>query len=78
MKRGKKRKLWLVQWAEGDRRPSHKLGWCDEMTKSQAKRAMRQFMETINSHREVAGDPVTLARFFREHYWNEEAEGVWR
>ena len=75
LRRGKKRRLWLVQWSEGDRRPSHKLGWCEEMTKSEAKRAMRQFMETINSQRELAGDPVTLARFFREHYWNQETEG---
>ena len=55
-------------------RASHKLGRCDEMTRSQAERAKRHFMETINSQREVAGDPVTLARFFREHYWNEETE----
>jgi integrase len=31
-------------------------------------------MEKINSHREVAGDSVTLDRFFREHYWNEETK----
>ncbi|PYV20608.1 MAG: hypothetical protein DMG24_22290, partial [Acidobacteria bacterium] len=74
LKRGKKRKLYLVQWSEGDKRPSHKLGWCAEMSKSQAERAKRQFMEKINSRREVAGDSVTLESFFREHYWNEEAE----
>jgi integrase len=74
LKRGKKRKLYLVQWSEGDRRPSHMLGWCDEMTKSQAERAKRQFMEGINSHREVAGDSVTLEGFFRGHYWNEETK----
>jgi hypothetical protein len=39
LKRGKKRKLYLVQWSEGSERLSHKLGWCDEMTLSQAKRA---------------------------------------
>jgi integrase len=44
------------------------------MTKSQAERAKRQFMEKINSHREVAGDSVTLESFFRQHYWKEEAE----
>jgi hypothetical protein len=33
--RGRKPKFWLVQWPEGDKRPSHKLGWCDEMTVSQ-------------------------------------------
>ena len=71
---GKKRKLYLVQWSEGSERLSHKLGWCDEMTLSQAKRAKRQFMDKINSHREVAGDSVTLERFFREHYWNEETK----
>src|ERR1039458_9949784 len=74
LKRGKKRKLYLVQWSEGDKRPSHKIGWCDEMSKSQAERAKRQFMEKINSHREVAGDSVTLDTFFREHYWKEEAK----
>ena len=64
LKRGKKRKLWLVQWSEGDREAISQVGWCDEMTKSQAKRAMRQFMETINSQRELAGDPVTLDEVF--------------
>lgn len=44
------------------------------MTKSQADRAKRQYMEKINSHREVAGDAVTLVRFFQEHYWNEETK----
>ena len=68
--RGKKRKLYLVQWPEGSKRPSHKLGWCDEMTHSQAERAKRQFMEKINSHREVAGDSVTLVSFYREHFWD--------
>jgi len=68
--RGKKRKLYLVQWPEGSKRPSHKLGWCDEMTHSQAERAKRQFMEKINSHREVAGDSVTLTSFYREHFWD--------
>ena len=34
LKRGKKRKLYLVQWSQGSERLSHKLGWCDEMTKS--------------------------------------------
>ena len=33
--RGRKHRFWLVQWPEGDKRPSHKLGWCDEMTVSQ-------------------------------------------
>lgn len=74
LKRGKKRKLYLVQWSENGKRPSHKIGWCDEMTRSQAERAKRQFMEKINSHREVAGDSITLDRFFREHYWNEDSK----
>ncbi len=72
--RGKKRKLYLAQWSEGDKRPSHKLGWCDEMSKSQAERAKRRFMEKINSQREVAGDSVTLESFFRAHYFNEETQ----
>jgi len=70
--RGRKRKFWLVQWPEGDRRLSHKLGWRDEMNVSQAERARRQWMETINRHRDIAGDSVTLEGFFREHYWQEE------
>ncbi len=74
LKRGKKRKLFLVQWSQGSERLSHKLGWCDEMTRSQAERAKRQFMEKINSQREVAGDSVTLDRFFREHYWKEDSK----
>jgi len=74
LKRGKKRKLYLVQWSQGSERLSHKLGWCDEMTRSQAERVKRQFMEKINSQREVAGDPITLDRFFREHYWTEDSK----
>jgi len=69
---GRKRKFWLVQWPEGDRRPSHKLGWRDEMTVSQAERARRQWMEKINRQHDIAGDSVTLGGFFREHYWHEE------
>jgi integrase len=44
------------------------------MSKSQAERVKRQFMEKINSHREAAGDSVTLGSFFREHFWNEETK----
>jgi hypothetical protein len=33
--RGRKRKSWLVQWPEGHRRLSHKLGWRYAMTVSQ-------------------------------------------
>lgn len=71
--RGRKRKFWLVQWPEGDRRLSHKLGWRGEISASQAERARRQWMEKINSRRDVAGDSVTLDGFFREHYWHEES-----
>ena len=70
--RERRRKFWLVQWPEGDRRPSHKLGWRDEMTVSQAERARRQWMEKVNRQRDIAGDSVTLDGFFREHYWHEE------
>ena len=42
--RGKKRKLWLSQWPEGNKRMSHKLGWHNEMSRSQAERAHRQWM----------------------------------
>ena len=72
--RGRRRKFWLSQWPEGNKRRSEKLGWCDEMTKSQAERAHRQLMEKVNRHRESAGDSVTLEGFFREHYWHEESE----
>lgn len=61
--RGGKRKVWLSQWPEGDRRVSKKLGWCDEMTRSQAERAHRCHMETVNSQRDLAGDSVTLSLF---------------
>jgi integrase len=71
--RGRERKFWLVQWPEGDRRLSHKLGWRDEMNASQAERARRQWIEKINSRRDVAGDSVTLEGFFHEHYWQEES-----
>jgi len=49
---------------------NHMANWCDEMTRSQAERAKRQFMEKINSHREVAGDSITLARFYQERFWD--------
>jgi hypothetical protein len=70
--RGRNRKFWLVQWPEGERRLSHKLGWRDEMTVSQAERARRQWMEKINRQRDTAGDSVTLGGFFCDHYWHEE------
>ena len=68
--RGRRRKFWLSQWPEGDKRRSQKLGWCDEMTQSQVERAHRQQMEKVNHQRETAGDSVTLKGFFREHYWH--------
>ena len=71
---GRKRKFWLVQWPEGEKRLSKTLGRCDEMTRSQAQRAKRQWMEQINRHREVAGESVTLESFDREHYWDQERE----
>ena len=72
--RGKKRKLWLSQWPEGNKRMSHKLGWHDEMSRSQAERAHRQWMEKLNRQREIAGESVTLESFFAQHYWNEETK----
>ena len=72
--RGHRRKFWLVQWPEGERRPSHKLGWCDQMTESQAERAKRQWMETINLRRDLAGDSTTLNGFWRMHYWDPEKQ----
>jgi hypothetical protein len=70
--RGRERKFWLSQWPEGNKRGSNKLGWCDELTRSQAERAHRQLMEKVNRHRDSAGDSVTLDGFFHEHYWHEE------
>ena len=64
--RGKKRKLWLSQWPEGNKRMSHKLGWHDEMSRSQAERAHRQWMEKLNRQREIAGESVTLESFFAQ------------
>ena len=72
--RGRKRKFWLVQWPEGQKRPSHKLGWCDQMTESQAERAKRQWIEKINQRRDLAGDSTTLDGFWQLHYWNEEQQ----
>lgn len=72
--RGLKRKFWLVQWPEGEKRPSRKLGWCDQMTESQAKRAKRQWMEKVNHRRDLAGDSTTLEGFWQMHYWNEEQQ----
>jgi len=72
--RGRGRKFWLSQWPEGKKRQSSKLGWCDEMTPSQAERAHRQHMEKVNRQRETVGDSVTLEGFFLEHYWQEETE----
>jgi hypothetical protein len=70
--RGRERKFWLSQWPEGNKRRSNKLGWCDEMTKSQAERAHRQLMEKVNRHRYNAGDSLTREGFVSEHYWDEE------
>src|SRR5262249_25037365 len=72
--RGRKRKFWLVQWPEGKKRPSHKLGWCDQMTESQAERVKRQWMEKSNQRRDLAGDSTTLDGFWQMHYWNEEQQ----
>jgi integrase len=72
--RGRKCKFWLVQWPEGEKRPCRKLGWCDQMTESQAERAKRQWMEKINRRRDIAGDPTTLDGFWKQHYWNEEQQ----
>ena len=66
---GRKRKFWLVQWPEGDRRPSHKLGWRDEMTASQAERARRQWMEKINQvyRKERTGRGTSFRQAVNEH-----------
>jgi len=64
IKRGRGRKFWLSQWPEGNKRRSRELGWCDEMTRSQAEHAHRQHMEQVNRHRESAGDSVTLEGSF--------------
>ena len=53
---------------------SHKLGWHDEMSRSQAERAHRQWMEKLNRQREITGESVTLESFFAQHYWNEETK----
>jgi len=72
--RGKERKLWLSQWPEGNKRMSHKLGWRDEMSRSQAERAHRQWMEKINHQRELVGDSAILTSFFHHHYWDDNSQ----
>ena len=81
--RGKKRKLWLSQWPEGNKRLSHKFGWWDEMTRSQADRAHRQWMEKINREHEARlsprntseeGNTQTIEGFFCKHYWDKETQ----
>ena len=72
--RGKKRKLWLSQWPEGNKRMSHKLGWHDEMSRSQAERAHRQWMEKVNLQTELSGDSITLEGFFHHHYWDDDSQ----
>ena len=69
--RGRRRKYWEVAWPEGEKRRSKKLGWCDEMTKSRAGKAKRGFMLKINQQREEVGDSLTLAEFWKSHYWDE-------
>ncbi len=71
--KGRDRKCWVSQWPQGKKRPSKVLGWCDEMTRSQAERAHRQLMEKVNCQRDTVGDPITLGGFFHTHYWDEEA-----
>ena len=70
-KRGRRQKYWEVAWPEGKKRFSRKLGWCDEMTKSQAEKAKRDFMLTINQRREQAGESLTLTEFWKSRYWDE-------
>jgi hypothetical protein len=69
--RGRRRKYWEVAWPEGEKRRSKKLGWCDEMTKSRAGKAKRGFMLKINQQREEVGESLTLAEFWKSHYWDE-------
>ena len=70
-KRGRRRKYWEVAWPEGEKRRSKKLGWCDEMTKSQAGKGKRDFMLKINQQREEVGESLTLTEFWESHYWDE-------
>jgi hypothetical protein len=71
--KGGRRKFWHSQWPEGEKRRSKKLGWCDEMTQSQAERAHRQHMEKVNCQRDAAGDAITLEAFLQRFYWDEES-----
>jgi len=71
--KGRDRKCWVSQWPEGKKRPCKVLGWCDEMTKSQAERAHRLRMEKVNCQRELVGDSVTLTSFFHHHYWEDNS-----
>ena len=74
--RGRRRKYWEVAWSEGEKRRSKKLGWCNEMTKSQAGKGKRDFMVKINQQREEVGESLTLAEFWKSHYWDEAKNGA--
>lgn len=65
---------WYVQWTEGKHRPSHVLGRVKDLTKSEARKRMREFIRKKNVTREVAGNSEILAGFWKRHFYDEEKD----
>lgn len=65
---------WYVQWAEGKHRPSHVLGRVKDLTKSEARKQMREFMRKKNESREAAGSSETLAAFWKRFFYEDEKD----
>ena len=63
---------WYVQWTEGKHRPSHVLGRVKDLTKSEARKRMREFMRKKDETREVSGNSETLAGFWKRFFYDEE------
>ncbi len=63
---------WCVQWTEGKHRPSHVLGRAKDLTKSEARKLMREYMRKKNESREIAGNSETLAGFWKRFFYDKE------
>ena len=63
---------WYVQWTEGNHRPSRSLGRVKDLTKSEAQKLKRDWMEKVNDRRELAGNSQTLAGFWCEYFYDED------
>ncbi|TAM80262.1 MAG: site-specific integrase [Acidobacteria bacterium] len=65
---------WCVQWTEGKHRPSHVLGRVSDLTKSEARKRMREFMRKKNQSREVAGTSDTPTCFWKRFFYDAEKD----